>query len=315
MNDIATKARNILADRKRLQSLLTLEKECRGVSPDALVFVGMANVAEQCWCEQQAVLKSRANELDFFAAYLTDRILYAQGLGLLTKLPRSHRSLLDVGSEITWNDVERLLQEEADEEDNLNKHRAGVRGTWLYVDKAVNGGRRTRLINPALPPEEKQLWEELAAAEGVQVIGLEEDPKRRGEIYEESQAEKYPSIRWHFPWGRYSVGGVPDGLTRDFADEYKTTRSRSLLSYRKPVALAQADLYAYFFHRPKKRVQVHVVEENVTETYEEAADAARAEDVLAAFARVDVGQPARPARAWKCNKCAFRATCPISQAK
>jgi CRISPR/Cas system-associated exonuclease Cas4 (RecB family) len=313
MRDIETKVGEVLRDSNRLKCRLMLEKERRGVSQDALVFVGTANVASHWWCTQQAVLKSRAIELVFFAAYLSDRILYAHRLGLVTKLPRSRKALLDVGSEITWEDVELLLKEEADEAENQAKRPAGAHATWLYEDRVEKDGKRKRLINPDLPPEEKQLWEELAAVEGVQVIDLEEDPKRRGEIYQASRAEKYPTIRWHFPWGRYSVGGVPDGLTEDFAYEYKTTRSRFLFSFMKPVALAQADLYAYFFHRPKKRVQIHVIDENVTETYEEAVDAARAEATLAAFARVDAGQPARPPRAWKCRKCDFRATCPISQ--
>jgi hypothetical protein len=151
--------------------------------------------------------------------------------------------------------------------------------------------------------------------EGIEVIDLEKDPKRRGELFQTSRAEKYPTIRWHFPWGPYSVGGVPDGLTEAFAYEYKTTRNRYLLTFMKPVAFAQADLYGHFFRRPRKRVQILVVEENVPETYEEAVDAARVEQTLAAFARVDAGEPARPPRPWKCRACDFRATCPISQAK
>jgi hypothetical protein len=118
-----------------------------------------------------------------------------------------------------------------------------------------------------------------------------------------------------FSLGALLCGGVPDGLTEDFAYEYKTTRTRYLLSFMKPPAFAQADLYGYFFRRPKKRVQILVVEENVTETIEEAVDVIRAEKTLSAFARVDAGQPAILPIAWKCKKCDFRATCPISQAK
>ncbi len=315
MNAMESKVSEILGDTNRLKCLLKLEKERRGVPQDALVFVGMANVASHWWCTQKAVLKSRANELGFFAAYLFDRILYAQRLGLVTNLPRSHKALLDVGSNITWEDVEHLLREEAAEAEKQAKRLAGVHATWLYEDRVDKGGKRTRLINPDLPPDEKQLCEKLATGEGFEVIDLGEDPKRRGEIYQASRAEKYPSIRWHFPWGRYSVGGVPDGLMKDFVYEYKTTHSRFLFRFMKPVALARADVYGYFFHRPKKRVQILVVEEDVTETYEEPVDAPRAEDTLAAFARVDAGEPARPPKAWKCQKCDFRTTCPISQAK
>jgi hypothetical protein len=315
MNDIKTKVREILSDGKRLKYLIMLEKERRGVSPDSLVFVGIANMASQWWCTQQAVLQSRANELHFFAVYLSDRILFAHRLGLVTHLPRSNKALLDVGSEISWEDVEQLLKEDADKAEKLSNCFAKAGGSWIYEDRIDRSGNRTRLINPDLPPEETQLWEELATVEGVRVIGLEEAPKRRGEIYQESRAEKYPTIRWHFPWDNYSVSGMPDGLTDDFAYEYKTTRSRFLFRFMKPVALAQADLYAHFFHRLRKRVQIEIIEEGIVETCVEAADAVRAEDTLAAFARVDAGEPARPPKAWKCSKCNFRPSCPIVQAK
>jgi hypothetical protein len=313
MNDIETKVSEILRDSNQLKRLLLLEKERRGVSQDALVFVGIANVANHWWCTQQAVLKSRTVEPDIFAAYLSDRIRYAHRLGLVTELPGSHRGLLDVGSEITLEDVERLLKEKAVEAEDRAKRSARAHvAAWDRVDK---DGRRVRLINPDLPPEEREFFEEMAAAEGVRVVGLEEDPKWRGEIFQASRGEKHPTIRWHFSWGRYSVGGVPDGLEKDCVYEYKTTGSRFLIRFMKPVAFAQADLYGYFFHQPKKRVQILVVEENVTETFEEAVNGTRAEETLAAFARVDAGEPARPPIQWKCRKCEFRATCPISQAK
>jgi hypothetical protein len=314
MNDIQDKLGEILRDKERLGRLLLIEKQRRGVPQGALVFVGTANVASHWWCTQQAVLNSRAKELDFFAAYLSDRILYAHRLDRVTKLPRSHKALLDVGSEITLDDVEQLLKERADAAQHGSRRLAPVQVAWEYEDRVEKDGKRTRLINPALPPEEKQLWEDLAAEEGIRVIDLEKDPKRRGEIYQASRAEKYPTIQWHFPWGRYSVGGVPDGLTEDFTYEYKTTRNRFLLSFMKPVACAQADLYGYFFRRPKKRVQIHIVEENATQTWEKPVDAANAEATLSAFARVDAGEPARPPKPWKCGQCDFRANCPISQA-
>jgi hypothetical protein len=187
--------------------------------------------------------------------------------------------------------------------------------TWVSEDRRDSTGNSVRLINPDLPPEEKDFEEWRAAQEGVQLIDLEEDPKWRGEVYQQLRAEKYPTIRWHFPWGRYSIDGVPDGIRDDLVYEYKTTRSRSLLRYVKPVAFAQADLYGCFFQRPKKRVQIHIVEENVTETWEQPVDVGNAERTLADFARVDAGGSARPPVAWKCRKCEFRATCPISQAK
>jgi hypothetical protein len=314
MNDIEMKVSEILRDSNRLKRLLMLEKERRGVPEDALVFVGMANVASHWWCTQQAVFKSRAFEGAVFSAYLLDRIQYAHRLGLITELPESDDALLDIGKEITLANIQKLFKEKEQKAEERAKRSAVAHVTWVSKGKLNSAGNRIRLINPNLPPEEKQFEEEMAAEEGIRVIDLEEDPKWRGEFYQESRAEQYPTIRWNFPCGKYVVVGEPDGMKDQFVYEYKTTRNRYLFNFMKPVAFAQADLYGYFFRRPKKRVQICLVEENVTETYEEAVDIARAEGTLAAFARVDAGEPARPPRAWKCRKCDFRTTCPISQA-
>jgi hypothetical protein len=141
----------------------------------------------------------------------------------------------------------------------------------------------------------------------------EDNPMSRGRKYESERAERYPTIRWHFRWNRYSVATVPDGLTDSYAYEYKTTSTRFLLKFTKPLALAQADLYAFFFRRLRKRVQILVIDEDATETYEEPVDVGQAEYTLAAFARVDDGTLARAPAEWKCKRCDFRETCPIVQ--
>lgn len=308
MKDIESKVGAILTDSKQLERLFALEKQRRGVPATDLAFIGMHNVAQHWWCTQQAVLKSRVDEIDFFGAYLHDRIVYAHRLGRVGKLPSRDEALLDVGSETTLADVETLLRHK-----EMEPH--GITITTVCQDSVDNQGKRVRLINPDLPPEQRKLYEEGARKEGVRVANLEEFPKLRGEFLQESQAERYPTIRWHFHWAKYTVVGVPDGITDKFVYEYKTTKSRFLLNYVKPVALAQADLYGYFFQRSNKRVQIQIIEENVTETYEEAVNSTRAEDTLSAFARVDAGGPARPPKAWKCKGCVFQATCLISQAK
>jgi hypothetical protein len=313
MNDFEQMAGELVSDSKRLESLLMLEKERRGVSQETLVFVGMHNVAQHWWCTQQAVLKSRANELGFFAAYLSDRIVYAHRLGLVTKLPKSPKALLGVGNDIALEDVEKLLKEEAAQLEDRVKLLASSQVTWLYQDMEEKDGKRTRLINPDLPPAQKVAYAQIAEKEGRRVIDLENDPKLRGKIYQSLRAERYPTIRWHFPWDRYSVVGVPDGITKDCVYEFKTTNRLFYLGESKPIAFAQADLYGLFFRRPNKRVQIYVVEKDATKTWEEPVDAINAEATLAAFARVDAGEPAPPPRAWKCRLCEFRVTCPISQ--
>jgi hypothetical protein len=131
-------------------------------------------------------------------------------------------------------------------------------------------------------------------------------------VLQELRAERYPSIRWHFPWQGYVVVTEPDDLTPGFAYEFKTSRSRYTGAHLLPVALAQADLYASFWGRPAKRVQLLVVEEDSTDTWESPADRQAAEAVLEEFRAVDAGARTRPPRErWKCQRCDVRADCPI----
>ncbi len=106
--------------------------------------------------------------------------------------------------------------------------------------------------------------------------------------------------------------GVPDGVTDRFVYEYKTTKNRFLLNFVRPIALAQGDLYAVFFRRQVKRVQIEVREENATETHEDKADRERAEHTLEAFAAVDRGERARPPKEWKCRNCDYVRYCPVT---
>lgn len=275
MRDFESKVRKRIGGDRRLLRLLSLEKKRRGIAQDSLTFVGMANVAKHWWCTQQAVLQSRAEEASFFSAYLHDRIIYAHRLGFVDALPRSDEALLAIGDVLTLTNVQELLAEKEKSKKQSPDSQA-VRVSTGTTDK----------------------WEE--------------DPKLRGKVFQWLYAEKYSSIRWNFPWENYTIIGLPDGITANFVYEYKTTRNRFLLRFMKPVAYAQADLYGYFFHRPQKRVQIQVVEENTTETYEETVSVANVEKTLNAFTRVEAGEPAFPPQPWKCRRCDFRDTCPIS---
>jgi hypothetical protein len=297
---------------ERLGALLAVEKKRRGLPEDRLLFVGLANVALVHWCAMQAVLKSRARESESFAAYLHDRLVYASRLRLAQELPQADKDILAVGGSITLADVETLLRQEAEAKRQRDERSGGARGRWLCEDSQDKEGRRTRLINPALPDWEQTLYREEAAAEGIRLIGLEDDPRRRGELLQADKAERHPTIRWNFSWERYVLVGTPDGITGGFVYEFKTTRNAYLGGISKPVATAQADLYGRFFRRPVKRVQTYIMEEGRMDTSETPVDEPRAKATLAIFRQVDEGAlPRPPSPTWKCKKCDFRAQCPI----
>lgn len=308
LGDSGNNRLGLATDRLRLEHLLALEKKRRGLAADRLAFVGIANVAEHWWCSQKAVLKSRADEPKFFAAYLSDRIRYADHLGLVKKLPQDDEALLDIGHNLTLAEVQRLSER--------NENKAPT-VTFVSEERIDKNGKSQVFINPDLGEEERKHIEEEAKAKGAEIISVSnlDDPLERGRYAHYSPPESHPAFRWNFPWGDYTVLGIPDGLTKQFVYEYKTTGNRFLLGFLRPVALAQADLYGHFFRRPKKRVQIRILNEDKIETFEDLVDVARAEETLNAFALVEGGRPAHPPKPWKCRHCEFKATCSISQAK
>jgi CRISPR/Cas system-associated exonuclease Cas4 (RecB family) len=303
MKNIEAKMEELLNNTKKIESLLHLEKKRRGISKNSLLFVGIANIARYYWCAIQAVLKSRANELQLFSAYLYDRLNYSYRLGLINKLPNHKKDLLDIGNQITLNDIEKLFKKKV--------KRTNGGSMTLNATKFTNkDGKRKMIINPDLSFGRRALYETKAKAKRILIADPEEFPQLRGEILQTTKAEQYPSIRWNFEKGKYVVVGVPDGITDRFVYEFKTARNKFLMSFTKPVALTQANLYGYFFKRNKKRVQIHIVEEKTTETWQTNVDKNKALTVLKNFGRVDAGWIPPLPKKWKCKSCEYKQACP-----
>jgi len=303
---------------ERLRKLLLLEKERRGIHHSKLAFAGMANIAHYWWCAMQSVLKSVERESEFFGAYLIDRLLYSYQLGYITVLPRKTEAWLEIGSQITFDEIETLLREKAGKADKLLKGAKGEKeiGARLVSFNTIDDdGNVITLLNPMLSSEEKEHFAAEARARGSHAVSWDSTslpPKFRGKIHQMSKAETHPTIRWNFVWHDYIVVGVPDGITNSFVYEFKSTASKFLCNYYiKPVALAQADLYGYFFRRRRKRVQIYVVEEANTQTWDEPVSEESALKTLNDFERIDKGELAKPPKAWKCKSCEFTSSCPI----
>ena len=291
----------LLGNQPHIERLLRLEKERRGVPKDGLVFVGTSNVAHYYWCAMQAVFRSRREEEKFFLVYLQGRWEYALELGLIDRLPKDDEALLAVGNEVTHRLIEELLKKRA-----CQKEDSGTRTT--IIEEFYNErGEKVTITYPHSDKEPPLI--SIETAEGVRIADLEEFPILRGEFLHELRGEKYPTIRWNFPWGRYVVVGVPDGITDRFVYEFKTTR---IMHFVRPVAMTQADLYGHFFNRDVKRVQILDMATQKTMTWEGPVDKNRAEGVLGDFSKVDGGWIPRAPKTWKCQYCAFTTTCPIA---
>lgn len=304
MDEIELEIGKVLSDQRELEKLLLLEKEKRGVDNAKLVFIGMADIAQYYWCAMKSLLKSKEMELAFFSCYLYDRFLYSFHLGFINRLPKSKKELLEVGSEVTFTDIEKLLKERAKIDRDIH-----VRfDASTIIDK---NGNDVMVINPDLSQEEIIYYEEEAKSKGIRIASPEKYPLIRGELLENTKAEKYPTIRWNFDWNDYVVVGVPDGITDSFVYEFKTTRSRFFMYYIKPVALTQADIYGYFFKRAKKRVQIYIVDEKITETGEDKVRQDEALKVLKNFKKVDEGWTPPSPKIWKCKSCEFKDICKL----
>ena len=171
---------------------------------------------------------------------------------------------------------------------------------------------RVMVLNPLLSPELKIKLTKIAEKKRIKVVSFDDaPPKLRGAIYEEFLAERHPTIRWNFRWENYVVVGVPDGITDEFVYEFKTTGSEFLLGYIERSALAQGDLYGYFFRRKNKRVQVYVVDEKETVTWHEEVNEANAVSLLKAFKQLDETHEFSLPEKWKCNRCDFKGQCKL----
>jgi len=297
-----------------IKKLLCLEKRRRGVKENDLVFLGTANIASYYWCSAKSLYTSIEDEPRFFHVYLIDRIIYSFKLNRLRTIPTSYEELLEIGNDIEFDDITKLLKQEIEQSESqatTNPHK-GI-STITTVDK---NGNKVILINPYLPEDELHFWIEYAREENIRIVDLKEAPPiTRGMLLETIHAEQYPTIRWNYAWDKYVIISAPDGITDKFVYEFKTTKSRFMMPFIKPVAFTQADLYGYFYKRKEKRVQIYVVEENETLTWTLNVDVNNVKSVLEKFKAMDNGTIPPPPKVWKCKSCEFNDICIIKKKK
>jgi hypothetical protein len=278
--NLETKLLIRIMDPDVLDQLLLLEKARRNVSPNDLLFLAIRNIAHHWWCTQQAIFMSKAKEVEFFHAYLHDRIKAAAQLGHILPSPKNIEAFLEIGDDIKYEQIE-----------SLNP---------LTQEKA------TSLIEKQLEMQNDDIGTKI----GNQYQNPSDDMER-GIVHERLLAEHYPSFRWNFTWKQFVVVGIPDGITRSFVYEFKSARNRNLLWLSKPIADAQADLYGFFFKRSRKRIQIYVSGDRFPKTYENEVSSENAIATLGYFTDVALGAPARPPRARKCKNCEYADVCSI----
>lgn len=126
--------------------------------------------------------------------------------------------------------------------------------------------------------------------------------------------EKYGSIRRHWFFGQFFVIGVPDGLGKHFAYEFKFSKHpRSDFTFRH--AVAQANIYATLFR--KRRIRVHLVGprgyNKVIDGDVRKTDAANL--IARAWALMSGSAIFGLPESWKCEPCRYSHLCPIPSRK
>jgi len=221
-----------------------------------------------------AVRKNRACELQFFGAYLDDRIAYARRLGLAKGPPRTVLEFLNIGSSLTLAQVDSL-----------------------FASK----------INQPLVPQTSR------SASDSQKVKWTGSSYSAGMQLETEFAEVYGTFRWNFGWREFTIVGFPDGLPANTVYEFKATKSQRWLNTTMKIASTQADLYGVFFDRPKKRVQVRVAEDGCLETLDAPVDRDNAIFTLERVRSVVRGEVPAPPEPFKCRRCELAEGCPIRQ--
>lgn len=133
-----------------------------------------------------------------------------------------------------------------------------------------------------------------------------------GEIEQHLFAERYPTVKTFFTWGKYTVLACPDGISDDFCYEFKSTSNPFLYFYVKPVALSQVHIYSYFYKKPKVRAQIRIRSTEEIKTIKGRRDNTRVAKALDTMDKLLMGKiKPIPPRAWKCKKCEYRKECPV----
>ncbi len=149
ISQVEKRISSLAKDPLKARHLLDKEKERRGLESSDLVFVGMANVANFKWCAWKSVLASRRNEIEFFLAYLEDKLGLAATLGLIKELPEEDEDMLSIGDELTFEDASKILNERLNQWKNgyliNSKEIAMIISAWIYN---LEDGTKLTIVNP-----------------------------------------------------------------------------------------------------------------------------------------------------------------------
>jgi hypothetical protein len=285
---------------EQLHHLFNIEKRRRKVNKSTIVFLDASNLANYYWCALKSYYKSCEDEFSIFVSYLEDRIRYSYSLGLIKRFPLSKKKRLSVGKEIGLDHIQSLLNQKDSGDDDFF-----IETAETFIDK---DGTQKTVLNPFLSEDELDDIKKCIDPTDV-TVDVNDYPRIRGNFLEQKKAEKYKTIRWNAPYNQYVIIGAPDGISDNFVYEFKSTRTDFLRSFYKPVAIEQANIYAYIFNKESIRVQLFSMENNNTKTIVQDYNPHSLEILISNYIKMSGGWIPPMPKTWKCNKCDYKPRC------
>lgn len=285
---------SLYVDYAQLDKWMIAEKEKRGLKKDELMFVSAAHISSYYWCPMQSVLKSKANEIHLFRAYLENLQKYSYYFSDINNI----EDLKEIDSFITidvLNDIFNMQQKNS-----------------LYEKNAI-----FKALYPKIQNQYINFFEEFTPDEHnlkiLSTILTSEHPMSQGRLCELLFKKSYDTFSWHFSKDKYVILCEPDGIGVNYIYEVKTTKNHFTKNFIKHIARAQANIYCEFYKKDKYLIHLYCLNENSVESIEEMSDLDKFNYLIENFKKVEQSNIFEPPKKWKCNSCQFRKRCPLYQ--
>ncbi|MHB1043009.1 MAG: hypothetical protein ACYC0Q_09250 [Eubacteriales bacterium] len=266
-------------------------------SPEYLL---ISDIAKQYWCHFESIIRCRDNEE--LARLQVEEVKKRSQGGNSYDVPPVEKSFYVIPRlkslvPLTGQKLAAMV------DDNFEKI------NYVYTDET--------LIFFRLEPElfKKHFGEfkgpvKIKFSDWLRLCGKKLHPCDRGD-QEKEFSEKYSTVNAFWGWEGRCVSGIPDGLADEFVYVFMPVENYHTLQYVKPVAMAEAWLYAFFFNRPRVRVQIRVRQVNKIETFVQMSNNDKAIKLLTTMKELLEGKvaPLPPDVNWKCKNCALRQRC------
>lgn len=136
--------------------------------------------------------------------------------------------------------------------------------------------------------------------------------QEKGHIFETIYAKKLPQIHWFVKHKNFILTCMPDGISKDFVYEFKSSKNRFFSKFSIKKAKLQADIYGLCFNKENKEIDQLIVSENKIENIKEKINISEINYVIEKLNEIISGKlPKKPKEEFKCRTCEFKSKCKL----